>query len=159
MPPKDGRDEFAKLYFPKVSDKRVERGPVIGAQLRRTENLWNEWWVEQEQHEARKPTENDFIAFFRRMKRADKINFPKDPRLQQQTVRDFMDYLNKDSEADFHYLGSHSKRLLTMDEEEGKPANRPRWNAKAIYELAKTTTLEQFSEEMSMVFGIKVRLE
>ena len=60
LPPKEERDEFAKIYFPTEDDKRVERGPVIGAQLRRTQNLWNMWWAEQ--HEQRTPTENDFLA-------------------------------------------------------------------------------------------------
>ena len=63
LPPKEERDEFAKIYFPKEDDKRVERGPVIGAQLRRTQNLWVEWW--QEQNQERGPVEEDFVCFFR----------------------------------------------------------------------------------------------
>ena len=79
-----------------------------------------EWW--QEQNQERGPVEEDFVCFFRRMKRADKLNFPKDPRFQQQTVREFMDCLKKDNMDDYTYNGSLSKRPRTMAEEDGECA-------------------------------------
>ena len=72
------------------------------------------------------------------MKRADKLNFPKDPRFQQQTVREFMDYLKEDNMDDYTYNGSLSKRPRTMAEEDGECAGIIRLRAKKVYSMAHT---------------------
>lgn len=136
----------------KEDDTRVERGPMINTQLRRTQNLWNEWWAEQ--HEQRPPTEEDYICFFIRMKRQDKLVFPKDPKLQQQTVRDFMLYLKEDGEDDYHYFGSSSKRLKTMSEEDGALCGTDRLRASNIYDMAQEMSREEFCNQLNLVFGI-----
>lgn len=110
LPPQADWETFATEWMPAPNDKRLERGPSTNLNLQRLKKLYL----------AEDPlpvTEEDFIPFFFRLQREDKMRAIKDMTKMRQEVRYFKDvYLAE--EAPSHYVGSAAKRLKTTVEEE-----------------------------------------